>query len=250
MKSLDTPVRTSYVNPIKDWYDQNYIPTTTDSAVGKYEKGMLISISNNQLYYESIFKSFKELYISLVVALTGKYDENGNCIAKGKNISKWDVKVLKGDWKGDRVNLPKREELLRVIADETPIMLGGVHNYKKDDIRSRGREYSHSHFYIYNTHHYLPTTPKELRDVEDRIEKHLARYVNTRKMVQGTIRITPVGTGIYRYTDNVSPLELYDYLRSPLNNPQHNNVINYIANNRHLPSIQYPLTTIYSTKKI
>ena len=33
-------------------------------------------------------------------------------------------------------------------------------------------------------------------------------------------------------------------------NPQKNNVINYIANNRHLPHIQYPLTTIYFNKRL
>ena len=77
-----------------------------------------------------------------------------------------DIKVLKGDWYEARINLPTRERLLRVVADKTPIMLAGVHNYKKDDIRSKGKEYCHSHFYIYNAHHYLPTNPVELRDKE------------------------------------------------------------------------------------
>ena len=114
--------------------------------------------------------------------------------------------------------------------------------------RSKGKEYCHSHFYIYNAHHYLPTNPVELRDKEDRIERHLARYTNLRKRLQGVIRITPVGTGIHQYTDKVSPTNLYDYLLSPMTNPQVDNVINYIANNRHLPSIQYPLTFLYLNK--
>ena len=42
----------------------------------------------------------------------------------------------------------------------------------------------------------------------------------------------------------------YDYLSSPNTNPEKANLINYIANNRHLPNIQYPLTTIYSTKNL
>ena len=37
-----------------------------------------------------------------------------------------------------------------------------VHNYKIDDIRSRGREYCHSHFYLYNIHQHLPTNPVKL----------------------------------------------------------------------------------------
>ena len=225
-------------NPLEDWYEKNTIIQRSKSVEGKYERGMLISISNNESHYESLFKTFKEVYISLIKCLTGK------------SVSKWDIKVLKGDWNGNRINLPSRERLLRVVADHTPLILAGVHNYKKDDIRSRGQEYCHSHFYVYNAHHYLPSTIKELRDFEDKIEKYLARYTNTRKRLEGRIRVTPVGTGVHQFTDNVSPLKLYDYLQSPITNPQGNNIINYISNNRHLPNIQYPLTTIYSNKKI
>ena len=120
---------------------------------------------------------------------------------------------------------------------------------KKDDIKSRGKEYCHSHFYVYNAHHYLPTNPAELRDIEDKIERHLQRYTNLRKRLQGTIRITPVAYS-KKYTDKVSPLTLHDYLLSPITNPHEDNVINYIANNRHLPSIQYPLSFIYLNKKL
>ena len=225
-------------NPIEDWYEKNTIIQRNSSVKGKYERGMLISISNNECQYETIFKSFKELYISLIKCLTGK------------RLSKWDIKVLIGDWHEARIKLPTRERLLRVIADHTPVMLAGVHNYKKEDIRSKGKEYCHSHFYVYNTHHYLPETNKELRDFEDKIEKYLARYTNTRKRYEGRIRVTPVGQGIHQFTDNVSALKLYDYLQSPITKPQEQNLINYISNNRHLPTIQYPLTTIYSNTKI
>ena len=238
MKLLEKTVKVSYTNPLKDWYDTNYVPVKSKCLASKYEKGMFISISNNKLSYEKNYKAFKDIYITLLLALTGN------------KTSSRDVRELKGDWHGDRVKLPKREELLRVIANHTPILMGGVHNYRKDDIRSRGYEYTHTHFYVYNTHHYLPTTQKELRDCEDKIERMLARYINTRKRLQGMIRITPVGTGVHQFTDNVSPLKLYDYLNSPVTNPQENNVINYMANNRHLPSIQYPLTIIYSTKRV
>ena len=238
MKMPVAPVKISYDNPIKEWYEINTKSLQSTNDKGKYKKGMLISISNNHLYHNELVKDFKELYISLLVALTGK------------KITKWDVRQMQGGWERDRVKLPTREGLLKLIANKTPVMLCGVHNYKKDDIRSRGKEYCHSHFYIYNADCYLPTNPVELRDKEDKIERHLGRYTNLRKRVQGIIRITPVGTGVYQYTDKVSPTTLYEYLQSPITSPQENNVINYIANNRHLPQVQYPLTFIYLNKKL
>ena len=238
MKMPVAPVKISYDNPIKEWYETNTKTLQSSNDKSKYEKGMLISISNNHLYHNELVKDFKELYISLLVALTGK------------KITKWDVRQMQGGWERDRVKLPTRECLLKLIANKTPVMLCGVHNYKKDDIRSRGKEYCHSHFYVYNADCYLPTNPVELRDKEDKIERHLARYTNLRKRVQGIIRITPVGTGVYQYTDKVSPTTLYEYLQSPITSPQENNVINYIANNRHLPQVQYPLTFIYLNKKL
>ena len=234
----EAQVKSPYVNPIKEWYEENIESHQYTSNLGKYEKGMLISISNNHLYHNELVKDFKELYISLLVALTGK------------KISKWDVRQLQGEWERERIKLPTREGLLKLVQNQTPVMLCGVHNYKKDDIRSRGKEYCHSHFYVYNAHCYLPTNPVELRDKEDKIERHLTRYTNLRKRVQGIIRITPVGTGVYQYTDKVSPTTLYEYLQSPITSPQENNVINYIANNRHLPQVQYPLTFIYINKKL
>lgn len=238
MKMPVAPVKISYDNPIKQWYETNTKTLQSTNDRSKYQKGMLISISNNHLYHNELVKDFKELYISLLVALTGK------------KITKWDVRQMQGGWERDRVKLPTREGLLKLIANKTPVMLCGVHNYKKDDIRSRGKEYCHSHFYVYNADCYLPKNPVELRDKEDKIERHLARYTNLRKRVQGIIRITPVGTGVYQYTDNVSPTTLYEYLQSPITKPQEHNVINYISNNRHLPSIQYPLTFIYLNKKL
>ena len=218
MKMRVAPVKISYDNPIKEWYETNTKTLQSSNDKSKYEKGMLISISNNHLYHNELVKDFNELYISFLIALTGK------------KISKWDVRQMQGGWERDRVKLPTRECLLKLIANKTPVMLCGVHNYKKDDIKSRGREYCHSHFYIYNADCYLPTNPVELRDKEDKIERHLARYTNLRKRVQGIIRITPVGTGVYQYTDKVSPTTLYEYLQSPITSPQENNVINYIFN--------------------
>ena len=243
MKVLTKKPITKYKNYIEEWYENHTLIPTSKKDICKYEKGMMISISNNKCTYETLYPTFKEVYISIIKALKGK----------DHNISKWDVRTLKGCWEkknGDRIVLPSREELLRVIVNQTPIMLAGIHNYKKDDIRSRGKEYCHTHFYIYNIHHHLPSNNIELRDMEDKIERHLQRYTKIPKRLQGIIRLTEVGIGEYKYTEKVSPTELYDYLKSPITNPHGNNLINYISKNRHSPSIQYPLTTIYLNKKL
>lgn len=243
MKVLEKPIKISYTNLIQEHYDTYTPKSKPEDKLRRYEKGMLISISNNKCEYETLYHSFKETYISIIKALKGKDYE----------ISKWDVRQLRGDMdrkSEDRILLPSREDTLRIIANQTPIMIAGIHNYRKEDIRSRGKEYCHSHFYIYNIHHHLPTDAKPLRDMEDKIERHIQRYTNIRKRLQGIIRLTEVGVGAYKYTEKVSPLQLYDYLKSPITNPSASNLINYISNNRHLPSIQYPLSTIYLNKAL
>ena len=225
------PVKVSCDSYIKRWYDSNTISPHLSNDYGRHDKGMFISICNNHLHHNDIIDTFKKAYISLLVALTDK------------KISKWDVRLINGEWHGDRVKLPTKECLLKLVHDKTPVMLCGVHNYKKDDIRSGGKEYCHSHFYVYNVHHYLPSNPVELADKEDKIKRHLSRYINQRKRFQYHIQIKPV-------KDKMSPNNLYDYLQSPLTNPQEENVINYIANNRHLPEVQYPLTFIYLKEKL
>ena len=231
MKQLEAPVKITFTNPIKDWYEDN--TTKPNKKIDGYENGMFISINNKECYFSDLVKDFKELYISLLVAITGN------------KVRKTDLKQLHGDWKGDKIKLPTRQNLFSLLDTKTPILVGAVHYYERDDVRRKGKEYCHTHFYVYNTHYYLPSTPKELMDIEDKIERHLSRYVKSKnyKRIQEIIDITQV-------RDNVSPLQLYDYLSSPNTNPEKANLINYIANNRHLPNIQYPLTTIYSTKKL
>ena len=79
MTLLESPVKTTYVNPIEEWFDKNNRPQTYTSQSNKYERGMLISISNNEMHYESLFKSFKDTYKSIIKSLTGK------------TISNWDI---------------------------------------------------------------------------------------------------------------------------------------------------------------
>jgi len=234
MKQLEAPVKISYTNPIKKHYEEN--TKQSNIKTEGYENGMFISI-NNKRYYDTDLRNkhyFRDVYISIIKAVKGKEYK----------ISKTDVKQHQGEWNGDRIELPTRQNLLSLIDKRIPILICGIHNYKKDDIRSKGKEYCHSHYYLYNIHHHIPNTPIELRNMEGKIEGHLVRHIgNKGKRFQGVIDIEKV-------KDNVSPTQLYDYLQSPINNPQELNLINYMANNRHLPSIQYPLTTIYSYKKL
>ena len=160
MKMPVAPVKISYTNYIEQWYKENTKPPQLAKDYGRFDKGMMISISNNQLYHNDIIDTFKKAYISLLVALTDK------------KFSKYDVKLINGEWHSDRVKLPSREKLLDLISNKIPVMLCGIHNYRKDDIRTRGKEYCHSHFYVYNAHHYLPSNPADLADKEDKIQRH------------------------------------------------------------------------------
>ena len=230
MKLLEAPVKISYSNPILEWYEKN----TKQSQVkgDTFENGMLITINNKDCYYKHLSSQFREVYISILNAI-------------GYKLRRTDVKEMVGEWKGKRVILPSRQILFDLLNKKTPILLCGVHNYKRDDYRSKGKENTHSHYYLYNIHHYLPSGARDLMKVKSKIKDSLGRYVKSKnyKRFQEIIDITQV-------RDNVSPLQLYDYLSSPNTNPEKANLINYIASNRHLPNIQYPLTTIYSTKNL
>ena len=224
---------TTEEQPIKVWYDSNTIHPKSNTKVDTFSNGMFITIRNRECYYSNIVSEFRELYISLLLALTGD------------KVSKTNVKQLDGEWKGDRITLPSREKLLSLLNKKTPILVGGVHNYALDDPKSKGKEYSHSHFYAYNIHQYMPSTPKGMMDMISNLEKKLSRYAKSKypKRYNNLIDIRPVD-------DYVAPTELYDYLRSFITHPDKRSTIQYISHNSHLPSLQYPLSTIYYTKQL
>ena len=232
MKLLETPVKidNGYGNPIKRWYEDN--TTHSYSREDTFENGMFITINNKDCYYKHLATDFREVYISILSAL-------------GFKIRRSNLKELIGEWYGNKVELPTEKRLLDILNMKTPILLCGVHNYKPDDYRSRGKEYLHSHFFLYNIHHYLPTDPKDMMKLQSNIKDKLGRYVKSKnyKRFQGIIDIEQV-------MDQVSHPTLYEYLSTPNLSPEKKNLINYIANNRHLPSIQYPLTIIYSTNQL
>ncbi len=199
-----------------------------------YENGMLISISNNKTYWEDLVRQYKRQYQTIIYVITGK------------KISRDDIRQTR--------NIPKRETISNLVYRKTPIVVAGVHDYHIGNEYGKGsyknHEYQHTHFYVYNTHHYLPSNKNELNDVIRRLERTLLRYANSKNGSRDIVRISPVGVGKFCYTDNIQPTDLFDYLTIPEHSPNKECLINYIASNRHKPEITYPLNTIYYRKHL
>ena len=196
----------------------------------EYERGMFISINNHKLISADLYQGFKKQYQSIMYGLTGS------------NISRDAIKVSYG-------RLPKRQVIMDLVAKKKVLVVAGIHDYKPTDQGGRGSrwnyEYQHSHFYIYGAHHYLPKDPAELLDKIDHLERLLQRGSNIKGASYKVNTIKPVGRGKYLFSDPVTPTTLYDYLQSPLSNPDKQNCINYIAHNANNPNNQYPLTYLY-----
>jgi len=212
-------------------YQQNLQTNLPVQLKHPYERGMLISISNYRMYYDQIKNNYKKQYQSLFKGITGN------------TISRDDIRVLTG--------IPDRKKLLNLINTKTPIVVAGIHSYKREDqygyMSGYNNGYNHQHLFVYNTHHYMHNDNNLIKSFNRNIIRKLQRYTNLKKCKHDTIRIGSVGNGKYFYTDQITPLTLYDYLQSPATEPNTDNLINYIASNRHKPEVQYPLTTIYFT---
>lgn len=211
-------------------YSPTVEQTKTQSIEHEYERGMFISINNHKLISADLYQGFKENYRSVMYGLLG-------C-----NIRPDSVKVSYG-------RLPKRQVIMDLVAKKKVLAVAGIHDYKPTDQGGRGSrwnyEYQHSHFYIYGAHHYLPKDPAELLDKIDHLERLLQRGSNIKGASYKVNTIKPVGRGKYLFSDPVTPTTLYDYLQSPLSNPDKQNCINYIAYNANNPNNQYPLTYLY-----
>ena len=227
---MNTLIKEDTMNGLeRQLYEEGSYNNQTYQVKHPYERGMLISISNYQMYYEEIENNYKKQYQSFFNALTGV------------NISKDDIRRFKG--------IPARQKLLDLINLKIPIMVAGIHSYKTEEqygYKSRRNDgYNHQHLFLYNIHHYLPEDPTGIDHINSKITRNLQRYTNLKQYKNDIIRIGSVGTGKYLYTDQIPPTTLYDYLKLPETNPQKDTLINYIANNRHKPEIQYQLHTIY-----
>ena len=201
------------------------LPTRIDFNAQPYERGMLISISNNRTTYADIVKNYRAQYLSLLYALTGKNEH-----------SKYDIKRVEG--------IPDKEILLELIHKKIPVMVCGVHDYRQEKTLYGGSlqswEYQHQHLYVYGMHHHLDPDGRTTEMIQKIFNP---RYTNNKKRIKDAVRITEVGTGKHIHTDPITPINLHEYLTQPVNNT----LIHYISNNRHKPEVQYPLTTIYLT---
>ena len=189
-----------------------------------YERGMMITVSNNKTHWESMQKQYRDQYLTLLYALTGQ-----------NKYSRYDIKSVDG--------IPEKEILIKLIHKKIPVMVCGVHDYQQQENLYGGSlqkwEYQHQHLYVYGIHHHF----------DDKTESKIVklfnpRYTNTkRKRIKNAVRLTEVGVGQYCLSDPISPSTIHDYLTHPVTGT----LIHYIKQNRHNPTVQYPLKTIYLT---
>ena len=195
-----------------------------------YERGMMISISNNKMHWETLVRNYRDQYLTLLYALTGR-----------NTHSRHDIKCVDG--------IPDEQIIFRLIHKKIPFMVCGVHDYEQQQSLYGGSlqkwEYQHQHLYVYGLHHHLKADRLSIRNTENKIVRLFnPRYTNTkRKRIKNAVRLTEVGVGQYCVSDPISPSTIHDYLTHPVTGT----LIHYIKQNRHNPTVQYPLKTIYLT---
>lgn len=198
-----------------------------------YEKGMFISIANQNLTYMDLCKQYQRFYQSLLLAISDRHIHYGQVVVKERNM-------------------PSEAELMKIVNSKKLFVVAAIHDYDPSCLRGTGKKYDdaykQNHFYVYNLHKYLPSEAglSHLKDKEEKIKKYLGRYVGVKKNMisrhsQRFIDITAVGFGKYRFRDRVSPDTLYKYLTDTT----HEGVINYMRYNHTKPEVQYPLHFLY-----
>ena len=211
-----------YANEVKNVFGS----TTTSIDSHPYQNGMFISFSNYKTYQEDLIKNYKRQYQSILKSL-------------GFRISRDEITK--------RYELPKRRTITDLIVNKIPILVAACHDNTSPD--DNGRTYHHSHFLIYNIHHYLPKSNLELRKVIDQMIKNQYRYVGGRVKSE-SVDIRPVGS-YKHYQDNIAPSEFYDYLQTPRTHPDKENLMNYLSrSNKQDPKVRYPFNYLYYNKNI
>ena len=223
---MNTLIKQKYKNPLEEaLYSSPEVKRLPRSKPLNhlYERGMMISISNNEMYYDQIYQQNREQYISLYRCLTDK------------KIGRFDINRIQG--------IPDQEKLIELIVKKVPIMVCGIHSYKNPD--QYDRQFHHQHLLIFNCSHFIPKESKKQKKMEAKIKSYFHRYLNIgQKKLGKEIRITPIGIGEHFHKESeIAPTTLHEYLT----NPKQNTIINYITQNRHQPEINFPLTTIYLT---
>jgi len=216
-------------NPLEQLlYPSTIRQTIKPEAIHPYEKGMFISINNNKTDAATLIQQYPRQYQTLIHAICGR------------SVSREKIRHTK--------RLPSRELIADLVAEKKLLVVSGIHDYKKQERRGgskRNYDYQHTHFYVYGAHHYLPEQGAELEAAENQICRNLQRYTNTTNKRYCLIKVTSVGNGIYRHSDNVTPTTLYEYLLTASPEASKRTLLSYIASNRHNSSIQYPISYLY-----
>ena len=210
-------------------YPSTIEQTSKQEQEHPYQNGMFISINNHKTDAGKIIQQFPRQYQTLIHSVCNR------------KISREDIRVTK--------NLPPAYKISNLVASKKLIVVGGIHDYKQQDKYGNGSRtnfyHQHTHLYVYGVHHFLPINKELLEDAEKQICQNFQRYTGTSNKRYCLVKVAPVGTGIHRFTDMVTPNNIYEYLLTANPAGQQKSLLHYIANNRHNPSIQYPLHYLY-----
>lgn len=210
-------------------YPSTIEKTSKQQQEHPYQNGMFISINNHKTDAGKIIQQYARQYQTLI---------NSIC---NRKISREDIRITK--------KLPPAYKISNLVASKKLILIGGIHDYKQQDKYGYGSRsnfyHQHSHFYVYGVHHFLPSNKELLMDAEKQICRNLQRYTNTSNKRYSLVEVAAVGTGIHRFTDSVTPTNIYEYLLTANPAGEQKSLLHYISNNRHNPSIQYPIHYIY-----
>lgn len=190
-----------------------------------YHKGMFISISSHKLFYDKLISNFKRQYQSVLKAI-------------GIKVGRDDIKQVR--------DLPSEVKINELIKKKVPILIGAIHDNPSKDVDDDIR-YQHSHLFIYNIHHYLPSNNCGLNELVKRIRAYQRRFVGSKYLKDDGVDVIPVGT--YQHLeDDITDDNFYNYLLHPINNPMKDCLINYIKRNRHNLDVNYRMNYLYYNK--
>ena len=189
-----------------------------------YQKGMFISISSHKLFYDKLISNFKRQYQSVLKAI-------------GIKVGRDDIKQVR--------DLPSEVKINELIKKKVPILIGAIHDNPTRD--GDGIRYQHSHLFIYNIHHYLPSNNCGLNELVKRIRAYQGRFVGSKYIKDDGVDVRPVGT-YQHYEEDITDDDFYNYLLHPINNPRKETLINYMKNNRKNPDVNYSMTYLYYNK--
>ena len=205
-----------------DKVKQTFSAVTQDQSTHPYENGMFISINNYRTYQEELRKKSTRQYQSILKSL-------------GIKVSRNDIDA--------RRQLPTRKTIMDAVVNKIPILIAAYHDNTSED--DYGRIYHHSHFFVYNIHHYLPDDNIKLKNAINKMIKYLSNRDYVGKTRDNSVDIRPVGT-YKHYQDQIKPSEFYEYIQKADTHPHEEHLMNYLAkSNKNDSRIRYPFHYIF-----